>query len=66
VPAWLGRLLAGEVATVWMTEGRGASNAKARQELDWEPAWSSWRLGFREGMSPPVPQPAGEPLHRAA
>jgi NAD dependent epimerase/dehydratase family enzyme len=30
VPAWLGRLLAGEVAVQWMTEGRGASNAKAK------------------------------------
>ena len=29
VPRWLGRLLAGEVAAVMMTEVRGASNAKA-------------------------------------
>src|SRR3954462_2442634 len=29
VPRWLGRLFAGEFATVMMTEARGASNAKA-------------------------------------
>ena len=43
VPRWLGRLLAGEVATVMLTEVRGASNAKAKRELDWRPAHPSWR-----------------------
>jgi nucleoside-diphosphate-sugar epimerase len=43
VPRWLGRLLAGEVATVMMTEVRGASNAKAKRELGWRPAHPSWR-----------------------
>jgi|SRR5215207_6558103 len=51
VPVWLGRLAAGEVATRWMTEARGSSNRKARRELDWQPAWSSWREGFRHGMT---------------
>jgi nucleoside-diphosphate-sugar epimerase len=37
VPRWLGRLLAGEAATVMMTEVRGASNAKAKRELGWAP-----------------------------
>ena len=37
VPRWLGRLLAGEAATVMMTEIRGASNAKAKRELGWTP-----------------------------
>jgi nucleoside-diphosphate-sugar epimerase len=37
VPRWLGRLLAGEAATVKMTELRGASNAKAKRELGWTP-----------------------------
>src|SRR5262249_3359443 len=32
VPAWLGRLLAGELVTVQMTTIRGSSNAKARKE----------------------------------
>jgi nucleoside-diphosphate-sugar epimerase len=51
VPAWLGRLAAGEAAVRWMTEGRGASNEKAKRELDWRPAWRSWREGFRGGLS---------------
>ena len=47
IPAWLGRLLAGEVAVTMMTEGRGSSNAKAKRELGWQPIWPSWRDGFR-------------------
>jgi nucleoside-diphosphate-sugar epimerase len=46
VPRWLGRLLAGEAATVMMTEVRGASNAKAKRELGWEPKHPSWRTGI--------------------
>jgi len=37
VPRWLGRIMAGEAATVMMTEIRGASNAKAKRELGWTP-----------------------------
>ena len=51
VPRWLGRVLAGEAATVMMTEVRGASNAKAKRELGWQPAHSSWREGFREAVA---------------
>jgi nucleoside-diphosphate-sugar epimerase len=51
IPAWLGRLVAGEVATRWMMEGRGASNAKVKAELDWAPAWRSWRDGFAHGLA---------------
>ncbi|HKA68744.1 MAG TPA: NAD-dependent epimerase/dehydratase family protein [Actinomycetes bacterium] len=47
VPAWIGRLAAGSAATTIMTEGRGASNAKARKELEWAPRYPSWREGFR-------------------
>lgn len=43
VPRFLGRLAAGETGVVMMTEVRGASNAKARRELDWRPAHPSWR-----------------------
>jgi 2-alkyl-3-oxoalkanoate reductase len=45
-PAWLGRLLGGEMVVAWMTQGRGASNAKAQRELGWTPAYPSWRDGF--------------------
>jgi nucleoside-diphosphate-sugar epimerase len=34
-----------------MTEARGASNAKAKRELGWQPVWSSWREGFRAGLA---------------
>ena len=57
VPAWLGRLLAGEVAVAMMTEGRGSSNAKAKRELGWQPIWPSWREGFRKGLDTAVPLP---------
>jgi nucleoside-diphosphate-sugar epimerase len=57
IPAWLGRLLAGNVAVTMMTEGRGSANAKAKRELGWQPIWPSWRDGFRDGLDTPVPEP---------
>jgi len=51
LPAWLARLLAGEMVVGMMTEGRGFSNAKARRELGWEPRYPSWRQGFREELA---------------
>jgi 2-alkyl-3-oxoalkanoate reductase len=45
-PAWVGKLLAGDLAVAMMTEARGSSNAKARRELDWAPGYPSWRDGF--------------------
>jgi 2-alkyl-3-oxoalkanoate reductase len=51
LPRWLGRLVAGEAATVMMTEIRGASNAKAKRELGWEPRYPSWRMGFTKGLA---------------
>jgi nucleoside-diphosphate-sugar epimerase len=48
VPLWLGRLLAGEAATVMMTDVRGASNTKAKRELGWRPSHASWREGFAQ------------------
>jgi nucleoside-diphosphate-sugar epimerase len=47
IPAWLARLLAGEMAVGMMTEGRGFSNAKAKRELGWELRYPSWRQGFK-------------------
>jgi nucleoside-diphosphate-sugar epimerase len=47
VPAWLGRLLAGEFVVAQMTTSRGYSNEKARKEFGWEPRYASWREGFR-------------------
>ena len=45
-PAWLGRLLGGEMTVSMMTEVRGASNEKAKRELRWTPKYPSWRDGF--------------------
>jgi hypothetical protein len=45
-PAWLGRLLGGEMVVSMMTQVRGASNEKAKRELGWTPAYPSWRDGF--------------------
>jgi nucleoside-diphosphate-sugar epimerase len=50
VPAWLARLLAGEMVLRMMTEGRGFSNAKAKRELGWKLRYPSWRQGFKEGL----------------
>jgi 2-alkyl-3-oxoalkanoate reductase len=51
MPAWLGRLVAGEFVAVQMTSSRGYSNAKAKKELGWEPRYASWREGFRAWVS---------------
>jgi nucleoside-diphosphate-sugar epimerase len=50
VPAWLARLLAGEMLKM-MTEGRAFSNAKAKRELGWELRYPSWRQGFKEELA---------------
>ena len=50
VPRWLGRLAAGEAATIMMTDVRAASNAKAKRELGWQLRYPSWRLGFTKGL----------------
>jgi 2-alkyl-3-oxoalkanoate reductase len=48
VPLWLARLIAGGFVASMSTTLGGASNAKARRELDWAPRWTSWREGFRD------------------
>ena len=50
IPRWLGRLAAGEMATLMMTEARGASNEKAKRELGWQLQYRSWRQGFAHGL----------------
>jgi nucleoside-diphosphate-sugar epimerase len=51
VPAWLARLVAGKDLASTGTTLRGASNAKAKRELGWQPAHPSWRQGFAETLS---------------
>jgi 2-alkyl-3-oxoalkanoate reductase len=54
IPAWVGRLLAGEHMVAMMTQVHAASNAKAKQELGWQPAYPYWRQGFAEAARQPV------------
>jgi nucleoside-diphosphate-sugar epimerase len=51
VPAWLARLIAGSAAVGMATDQRGASNAKAKQELGWQPRYASWRQGFADPIA---------------
>jgi nucleoside-diphosphate-sugar epimerase len=46
LPRFIGRMFAGEAGEVFMTEIRGASNAKAKRELGWQPNYVTWRQGF--------------------
>ena len=50
VPRWLGRLVAGDAATMLMTEAVCASNSKAKRELAWRPRHATWRDGFATGL----------------
>jgi 2-alkyl-3-oxoalkanoate reductase len=60
VPAWIGRLAAGDAGLSMMTQVRGCANAKAKAELGWTPTWPTWRDGFARGLDaayPPAPAP---------
>jgi 2-alkyl-3-oxoalkanoate reductase len=37
----------GDMRVYYQNEQRGASNAKAKRELGWQPAFPSWRAGFK-------------------
>lgn len=50
VPAWVLRMAGGGFVVWMMTEGRAFSNAKAKRELGWQPAFASWREGFASGL----------------
>jgi nucleoside-diphosphate-sugar epimerase len=51
VPLWLAKLVAGGVVAEQAVAMRGASNAKLKAKLGWEPRYSSWRQGFREALA---------------
>lgn len=50
IPAWLGKIAAGEAAVSAFTEMRGADNTKAKDTFSWQPHYASWRQGFRLGL----------------
>jgi nucleoside-diphosphate-sugar epimerase len=61
-PVWLARMFAGEPGVMMGTEARGASNAKAKQELGWTLRYPSWRQGFAAVYAKPA---ASRPGHRS-
>jgi hypothetical protein len=48
VPAWIARFAVGKPGVRSLLEQRGASNARAREQLGWQPSHPTWREGFRE------------------
>ncbi|MGH2954188.1 MAG: NAD-dependent epimerase/dehydratase family protein [Solirubrobacterales bacterium] len=50
VPGLLARLVAGGWAVAISTQLRGASNAKAKRVLGWEPRHATWRRGFADAL----------------
>ena len=50
IPKFVARLIAGEDVVAFATTLRGASNAKARDQLGWAPEHSSWRAGFERAL----------------
>jgi len=50
VPRFVARLVAGKFGLYMTTQLQGATNAKAKRELGWQPRWASWRDGFREAL----------------
>jgi nucleoside-diphosphate-sugar epimerase len=51
MPVWLVRVFAGSAVTTSATRMRGASNAKIKGRLGWEPRHPSWRQGFEDALS---------------
>jgi len=49
-PRGLARLVAGAAVAGAATQTRGASNAKAKAELGWQPVLPSWREGFATAL----------------
>jgi 2-alkyl-3-oxoalkanoate reductase len=50
VPVWLANIVADRALVANAVGLRGASNAKAKRELGWQPRYASWRQGFREAL----------------
>lgn len=49
VPAWLARMVVGKSVIQWLTNMRGASNAKIKS-AGWQPRIPSWREGFENAL----------------
>jgi 2-alkyl-3-oxoalkanoate reductase len=53
IPAWIARFIIGD-AVIFLTNARGASNAKAKGAFGLNLKWPSWRDGFRRGLGDPL------------
>jgi 2-alkyl-3-oxoalkanoate reductase len=51
LPAWIGRLAAGDAVLSMMAQACGSSNGKAKAVLGWTPRHPSWRQGFRSWVA---------------
>jgi 2-alkyl-3-oxoalkanoate reductase len=51
VPLFVARIFGGPLVSMFASGLRGASNAKAKRELGWQPAHPSWRQGFAESLA---------------
>jgi nucleoside-diphosphate-sugar epimerase len=59
VPPWMARILSNRFIVEVATRGCGATNAKAKTDLGWQPAIPSWRDGFASYLdTDPPPAPA--------
>jgi nucleoside-diphosphate-sugar epimerase len=65
-PVWLARLFAGELMVMLATDGRGASNAKAKRELGWTLRYPSWRQGFFDAYATPSGYRSSRRYHQVA
>ncbi|MDQ2621611.1 MAG: NAD(P)-dependent oxidoreductase [Actinomycetota bacterium] len=54
VPPWIARMIAGRSTVDLALNGRGASNARAKQQLGWAPVFPTWRQGFAASVGLPV------------
>jgi nucleoside-diphosphate-sugar epimerase len=55
IPAWLARWLVGRWGVAYMTGLAGASNTRAREQLDWRPTYSGWRDGLTADLATRAP-----------
>jgi nucleoside-diphosphate-sugar epimerase len=58
IPTWLARIVAGSWGAAYLNELVGATNARARAELEWRPRYArvqeAWEADFGAEMSPSV------------
>jgi nucleoside-diphosphate-sugar epimerase len=55
IPAWLARWLVGRWGVAYVTGLAGASNTRAREQLDWRPTYSGWRDGLTADLATRAP-----------